>query len=74
MCESHHTIGGHGVYAIARCCTGSRVKCHASASLHVGVDAECPSQEYQLTGMSCDVRGGAKVLGYYHLLKYHSHL
>ncbi|MCI4389372.1 hypothetical protein PGIGA_G00097090 [Pangasianodon gigas] len=52
VCEAHHGIGGQGVYAIARCCTGSRVKCHASASLHVGMDAECPSQEFQLTGCS----------------------
>ncbi|KAB5539765.1 hypothetical protein PHYPO_G00092930 [Pangasianodon hypophthalmus] len=52
VCEAHHGIGGQGVYAIARCCTGSRVKCHASASLHVGIDAECSSQEFQLTGCS----------------------
>ncbi|XP_060773584.1 proprotein convertase subtilisin/kexin type 9 isoform X2 [Neoarius graeffei] len=52
VCEAHHGIGGQGAYAIARCCTGSRVKCHASASLHVGMDAECPSQAYQLTGCS----------------------
>ncbi|KAK3516583.1 hypothetical protein QTP70_021957 [Hemibagrus guttatus] len=52
VCEAHPGIGGQGVYAVARCCTGSSVKCQATASLHVGIDAECPSQEYQLTGCS----------------------
>ncbi|XP_058235205.1 proprotein convertase subtilisin/kexin type 9 [Hemibagrus wyckioides] len=52
VCEAHHSIGGQGVYAVARCCIGSSVKCQATSSLHVGVDAECPSQEYQLTGCS----------------------
>ncbi|KAM9435074.1 proprotein convertase subtilisin/kexin type 9 [Clarias gariepinus] len=52
VCEAHRGIGGQGVYAIARCCTGNKVKCQASASLHVGMEAECPSQEYQLTGCS----------------------
>ncbi|KAF5900452.1 proprotein convertase subtilisin/kexin type 9, partial [Clarias magur] len=50
VCEAHHGIGGQDVYVIARCCTGSKVKCQARSSLHVGMDAECPSQEYQLTG------------------------
>ncbi|XP_027035420.2 proprotein convertase subtilisin/kexin type 9 isoform X1 [Tachysurus fulvidraco] len=52
VCEAHHGIGGQGVYAVARCCTGSSIKCQATASLHVGIDAECPSQDYQLTGCS----------------------
>lgn len=50
VCEAHHSTGGRGVYAIARCCTGSSVKCRASASLLMGMDAECHGQEYQLTG------------------------
>ncbi|XP_062857379.1 proprotein convertase subtilisin/kexin type 9 [Trichomycterus rosablanca] len=51
VCVAHSDIEG-GVYAIARCCTGNRVQCQASASVQVGMDAVCPSLEHQLTGCS----------------------
>uniref|UniRef100_A0AAR2L2D7 Proprotein convertase subtilisin/kexin type 9 n=1 Tax=Pygocentrus nattereri TaxID=42514 RepID=A0AAR2L2D7_PYGNA len=57
-CVAHNGIGGEGVYAIARCCTGNNVQCQAHASPQTGMDAECPSPEHQLTGCSSHFESG----------------
>ncbi|XP_072537854.1 proprotein convertase subtilisin/kexin type 9 [Salminus brasiliensis] len=61
QCVAYNGIGGQGVYAIARCCTGNNVQCQASASLHAGMDAECPSPEHQLTGCSSHFESGGVI-------------
>ncbi|KAI4889057.1 hypothetical protein NFI96_014661 [Prochilodus magdalenae] len=52
QCVAHNGIGGEGVYAVARCCTGKGVQCQTSASPQTGAEAECLSPEHHLTGCS----------------------
>uniref|UniRef100_A0A8B9K953 Proprotein convertase subtilisin/kexin type 9 n=1 Tax=Astyanax mexicanus TaxID=7994 RepID=A0A8B9K953_ASTMX len=61
LCVAHNGVGGQGVYAIARCCTGNSVQCQSSASPHTGTDAECPTPEHQLTGCSSHVESGGVI-------------
>ncbi|XP_066532805.1 proprotein convertase subtilisin/kexin type 9 [Hoplias malabaricus] len=57
-CVAHNGIGGGGVYAIARCCTGNGVECQTSASPQTDIHAACPSPEHQLTGCSSHFESG----------------
>lgn len=49
-CVAHNGAGGKGVYAVARCCVISGLRCQAHASPEPGRDAECVGPQHQLTG------------------------
>lgn len=51
-CVAHDAAGGKGVYAVARCCVISGLRCQAHASPEPGRDAECAGPQHQLTGES----------------------
>ncbi|XP_042633485.1 proprotein convertase subtilisin/kexin type 9 isoform X3 [Cyprinus carpio] len=56
-CVAVNGNGGHGVFAVARCCTGHKAQCQMLESPKRGEDAECPP-DYQLTGCSSSSSSG----------------
>ncbi|NWH49079.1 PCSK9 convertase, partial [Fregata magnificens] len=61
QCVAHNAFRGHGVYAIARCCTWPRAECWINASSPVAAGAGCSPQDHVLTG--CSFHSPATVLG-----------
>ncbi|XP_076009716.1 proprotein convertase subtilisin/kexin type 9 [Genypterus blacodes] len=49
-CVAHNGPGGKGVYAVARCCAISGLRCQVSGSPQPGRDAECGDPQHHLTG------------------------
>ncbi|OXB82119.1 UNVERIFIED_CONTAM: hypothetical protein H355_008998, partial [Colinus virginianus] len=61
QCVAHNAFGGRGVYAIARCCTWPRARCHLHASSQGDSRAGCSLQDHVLTG--CSFHSPVAVLG-----------
>ncbi|XP_030288236.1 proprotein convertase subtilisin/kexin type 9 [Sparus aurata] len=49
-CAAHNGPGGKGVYAVARCCVTSGLRCQIHASPESGQDVECVDPQHHLTG------------------------
>uniref|UniRef100_A0A672TCX3 Proprotein convertase subtilisin/kexin type 9 n=1 Tax=Sinocyclocheilus grahami TaxID=75366 RepID=A0A672TCX3_SINGR len=56
-CVAVNGNGGHGVFAVARCCTGHKAQCQMLESPKRGEVAECPP-DHQLTGCSSSSSSG----------------
>lgn len=54
-CAAHNGPGGKGVYAVARCCVTSGLRCQIHASPESGQDVECVDPQHHLTGESAAI-------------------
>ncbi|NWI58259.1 PCSK9 convertase, partial [Calyptomena viridis] len=61
LCVAHNAFQGHGVYAIARCCTWPRANCWINASSLTAEGTDCSPQDHVLTG--CSFHSPTTVLG-----------
>uniref|UniRef100_UPI0037E725C1 proprotein convertase subtilisin/kexin type 9 n=1 Tax=Semicossyphus pulcher TaxID=241346 RepID=UPI0037E725C1 len=51
-CVAHNGPGGTGVFAVARCCVITGLRCQVHVSPEPGKDAECVEPQHHLTGCS----------------------
>ncbi|XP_015244958.1 PREDICTED: proprotein convertase subtilisin/kexin type 9 [Cyprinodon variegatus] len=59
-CTAFNGPAGTGVYAVARCCAISGLRCQAHASPEPGQDAQCAGPQHHLTG--CTTWSTAEIL------------